>query len=134
MALINCSECKREVSDRANSCPHCGSPIAADHVTLVLTGFPKRYIGSKQVDVYFNGTKCGSIPKGATETIVLASGGQVDFVTNYMGKDRRQSFNIPSGVAADLYFDFGPLGGLKVVEQGSGSGSTTFVGYMIDLP
>ena len=27
MALINCSECQREVSDKANACPSCGNPI-----------------------------------------------------------------------------------------------------------
>lgn len=27
MALINCSECGKEVSDRALSCPHCGNPL-----------------------------------------------------------------------------------------------------------
>lgn len=27
MALIACSECRREVSDKAVSCPHCGAPI-----------------------------------------------------------------------------------------------------------
>ena len=27
MALINCPECKREISDRAKSCPHCGCPL-----------------------------------------------------------------------------------------------------------
>jgi len=29
MALINCSECGREVSDAAASCPGCGHPLAA---------------------------------------------------------------------------------------------------------
>jgi uncharacterized membrane protein YvbJ len=29
MALIKCPECSKEVSDKAPSCPHCGSPIAA---------------------------------------------------------------------------------------------------------
>ena len=28
MALIKCSECHHEVSDRAASCPKCGAPIA----------------------------------------------------------------------------------------------------------
>ena len=28
MALIECSECGRQVSDRAVSCPGCGAPIA----------------------------------------------------------------------------------------------------------
>jgi hypothetical protein len=27
MALINCRECGREVSDQAPACPHCGCPI-----------------------------------------------------------------------------------------------------------
>lgn len=27
MALINCPECKREISDKANTCPNCGNPI-----------------------------------------------------------------------------------------------------------
>ncbi len=27
MALINCPECEREVSDQAIACPHCGYPI-----------------------------------------------------------------------------------------------------------
>jgi hypothetical protein len=120
MALIKCSECEKEVSDKAQSCPNCGSPIAAEHVTLTLTGFPRRYIGSKAVDVLLNGKLVGSVDKGTTETLKLPSGGQVDFDTHYMGKERRQSFNLPGGASFDLYFDFGPMGGLKVVEQGSG--------------
>lgn len=28
MALMNCSECDRQVSDKAASCPNCGAPIA----------------------------------------------------------------------------------------------------------
>lgn len=28
MALISCSECGREVSDKAAACPHCGAPVA----------------------------------------------------------------------------------------------------------
>lgn len=29
MALIKCSECGKEISDKATSCPHCGNPIAS---------------------------------------------------------------------------------------------------------
>ena len=29
MALIKCPECMKEVSDKAPTCPNCGSPIAA---------------------------------------------------------------------------------------------------------
>ena len=27
MALINCPECNKEISDKATNCPHCGNPI-----------------------------------------------------------------------------------------------------------
>ncbi len=27
MAMINCPECKKRVSDTATACPHCGAPI-----------------------------------------------------------------------------------------------------------
>src|SRR3954471_21705877 len=30
MALIPCPECKREISDRAAACPHCGVAIAGN--------------------------------------------------------------------------------------------------------
>ena len=29
MALINCSECGREISDKAEACPGCGAPVSA---------------------------------------------------------------------------------------------------------
>ena len=28
MALINCPECNKQISDKANSCPNCGYPIS----------------------------------------------------------------------------------------------------------
>lgn len=31
MALIECAECERQVSDKAAACPGCGAPIAAPH-------------------------------------------------------------------------------------------------------
>ena len=27
MALIKCSECLKEISENAKTCPHCGNPI-----------------------------------------------------------------------------------------------------------
>ena len=34
MALINCSECNHEVSDKAEACPKCGAPIAQARETV----------------------------------------------------------------------------------------------------
>jgi len=35
MALIKCSECGRDVSDSAASCPNCGHPISFNNKTVV---------------------------------------------------------------------------------------------------
>lgn len=32
MALMNCIECEKEVSDKANSCPNCGNPISSKKI------------------------------------------------------------------------------------------------------
>lgn len=29
MALIECSECRKQISDKAAACPHCGAPVAS---------------------------------------------------------------------------------------------------------
>ena len=131
MGLINCPECSREVSDRAVSCPQCGSPITAENVTLRLTGFTA--FGTKAVDVYFDGSKVGSVGKAEELSLTFPSAGNVEFVTQYMGKERRLSFDVPGGTEADLSFDFGPLGGLKVADRNADSGVVGFVGYSMDL-
>jgi TM2 domain-containing membrane protein YozV len=44
MALIKCSECNKEVSDKATSCPGCGAPIGgiiAQHVPPIVVTSPK---------------------------------------------------------------------------------------------
>jgi predicted RNA-binding Zn-ribbon protein involved in translation (DUF1610 family) len=35
MALINCEECTKEISDKAISCPHCGAPTHASRVAAL---------------------------------------------------------------------------------------------------
>lgn len=33
MAIIQCYECKKEISDKATSCPNCGAPIKVDSIS-----------------------------------------------------------------------------------------------------
>ena len=41
MALISCTECGKEVSDKASSCPGCGAPIALSERT---TPAPQQHV------------------------------------------------------------------------------------------
>jgi len=36
MALIKCSECGKDVSDKASSCPNCGNPIGVGNKATVV--------------------------------------------------------------------------------------------------
>lgn len=42
MALIQCSECKREISDKAAACPHCGCPVSATNKSLSMNPVSKQ--------------------------------------------------------------------------------------------
>ncbi len=44
MALINCTECGNEVSDKASACPKCGAPIALYPQTQHLTASPTKAV------------------------------------------------------------------------------------------
>lgn len=35
MALINCPECSKEISDKAKECPHCGYPLSSKEKTTI---------------------------------------------------------------------------------------------------
>jgi len=46
MALIKCSECGREISDKAAACIHCGCPISESKPTS-FAGHKVVYTGNK---------------------------------------------------------------------------------------
>lgn len=69
MALMNCPECGKEVSDSAEQCPHCGFPIAKqnDRTPRKIKGLEICFIISLiacivflSLKVYFLGAICGA--------------------------------------------------------------------------
>lgn len=58
MALIECPECKREVSDKAAACPQCGLPIAQSQVlvdsSVVTTQQTSKYLKEQVVLSYLS--------------------------------------------------------------------------------
>ena len=37
MALIQCPECKKEISSKAPTCPHCGAPVGVSQTSEAVT-------------------------------------------------------------------------------------------------
>ena len=46
MALINCPECNREISDKAAACPHCGNPMS--NVVIPKSDSPAHEVDDKE--------------------------------------------------------------------------------------
>ncbi len=44
MALINCSECGKEISNKAQTCPHCGAPVVDDSWAIDIIPVAKSFI------------------------------------------------------------------------------------------
>ena len=69
MALIECPECRKEVSDKAACCPHCGNPLVKQQQTVEVISEPEltfptlpadlkigKTISNINHDAYFKGT------------------------------------------------------------------------------
>ena len=55
MALIKCSECGREISDRAEACPGCGAPVSAQREASPESPVPATVTYNRATDT-FTGT------------------------------------------------------------------------------
>ena len=53
MALINCSECGKQISDKASTCPNCGNPIIESAINQAVT----------QNDTFTNNENLSHCPK-----------------------------------------------------------------------
>lgn len=65
MALIKCTECDKEISSKAASCPHCGNPMAEGVKSSESTSQ--------------NGTYCQSCKQYVTPVVTSVGGGTCSF-------------------------------------------------------
>jgi len=49
MALIECRECKKQISDSASSCPQCGAPVTSISATEPITPHPSKKRTTKRI-------------------------------------------------------------------------------------
>lgn len=72
MALINCSECGKQVSDKAVACPNCGAPISVEphcpecgstdisRISGLEKGLSAYLVGPFAARTVLNGYKCNA--------------------------------------------------------------------------
>ena len=64
MALIKCSECGKEVSDKAKACPNCGNPIREEESKVIIYGLSQMGLLGGKIKIYIDGEFVGEIRKG----------------------------------------------------------------------
>lgn len=79
MALIRCSECGREISDKAAACIHCGCPITAS-TTVNTTVNTAANNAPRSLSVNFNAVLSGAETEKTMQTVYVAQlGRNVEF-------------------------------------------------------
>lgn len=84
MALVSCQECKKDISDLANACPHCGAPARASAVSSapVVAAAPKApnaKVGASPMRLAISGLVLLGITSFGGYKIMMSQG-QRDFV------------------------------------------------------
>lgn len=104
MALINCPECGKQVSDKANACPNCGYPIAAS------TGVKIRCLSDDRSVKYMvflsDGRELTRVPIDAVATINISKPTRITIRESFalMTSGDNGSFNAIPGKCYEARF------------------------------
>lgn len=104
MAMIQCPECGREISDKASTCPGCGAPVQKPGCTVRFER-PRAILVGTAVSgtVYIDGQRAGSVANGASFEVFLPYGEHsVSFESNCAmqlasNRSNAQTLDVPAG-------------------------------------
>ena len=77
--LVPCAECKKEVSNKAKTCPFCGFPLSAAESKVIVHGPTQPFIFSSTIEVSFNGSYIGAVNSGAQFEFPISQDGTLVF-------------------------------------------------------
>lgn len=106
MALIKCAECGKEISDKANACPNCGSPVEKEKRKVIIER-ESGFLGSGNAPVvYIDDMLVGNLKTGSKLEADVPIG-EHNFIMEYqVGNAQR------TGILA-----YGNLGGVNSIPQ-----------------
>ena len=107
MALVACTECGKEISDKAASCPHCGAPAAmpAQPPAAQPASFGKLFliaIGAL-IGLMFLAAMCTSDPPKSGGQGSSDSGYWDRFAAEKKEECLRKRYPVPKGMSAETF-------------------------------
>lgn len=80
MSLIKCSECGKEISDKAVACPNCGMPLRQEDrgtYDVIITREKQRYLINPKMKVTVDSDKEYILENDSSITIPLTTGSHI---------------------------------------------------------
>ena len=124
MALIKCTECENQISDKAVACPKCGNPIASVEEitappqkaegTLVVYGYTGWFLVKPKMKIYINGEYIGDVShKAKTREIPITKPTEVTIKSSIRSTSIR---GILPGKRNEIYTEFDSVSGNIMAE------------------
>ena len=116
MALINCPECGKEISERANSCPNCGFPIGASHEQtsentdsnyVTIHGYEETFAVDTNVKIYKNGELAGEVAPASKFKLPIDGDCELTFKASI----RSAKVIIRKGIDTNVFLSFDRFSG-----------------------
>lgn len=61
MALIQCPECSKEISDKAAACPHCGNPLTPRPDATIVATAPGEVVTTEATGKLYKATQLAGV-------------------------------------------------------------------------
>ena len=87
MAMISCPECNKDISDKAKSCPHCGSPVTKAVAVIACSECGKEVPGKAKSCPH-----CGNPISGGADEAKAAAARAADAVTKALTAGGKSAF------------------------------------------
>ena len=111
MALIKCSECGKEISDKAEVCVNCGNPINQKQESKVMVyGYTESYLLNPPVKIYIGENLVGEVKKGGLFENDIESDIELTFKCNL----RKASVEVKAGRVTKIKLSWNRLTGQLV--------------------
>jgi len=110
MALIKCSECGKEISDKAKMCVNCGNPISNNESKLIIYGYTDSYLINPPVKIFLNDKEVGQVAKGQMFELELKQDSVILFKCNM----RKAKLDVKSGKITKVKITWNRLTGQMI--------------------